>query len=329
MKNYIVFDLEWNQGSALTENPNIPFEILEIGAVKLDENKNIVDTFNEYIRPQVYKKMNFMTKQVIHMEMEELDDAEIFPHVVKRFLKWCGDDYIFCTWGNSDLTELQINMRYYGIDPLSDGPINYLDVQKLFSIAYSDGKSRRGLETAVDFMHIEKNDMFHRADSDAYYTAMILKKMARPDVEDYYSIDVFHRPKDAASEVHARFKTYSKYISREFASKQEAQKEPETILLRCYICGKVLKKAVPWFTLNNKHYYCVGKCEEHGLMRSKLRIKKCENGNIYLVKTVRTAVKEDIEVLKKREKKSKTQAAKLAAMEQKVRGRNRRKSKRK
>ena len=329
MSNYIIFDLEWNQGSALTENPNIPFEIIEIGAVKLDANKNIIDRFNEYVRPQVYKKMNFMTRQVIHMDLEELKEAEIFPHVVRRFLRWCGEDYIFCTWGNLDLTELQINMRYYGIDPLSDGPIKFLDVQKLFSLVYSDGKSRRALETAVDFMKIEKNDMFHRADSDAYYTAEILRKMNRPDVEGYYSIDVFHTPKDAKSEVHARFKTYSKYISREFESKQDAQKEPEVAVLRCYICGKALKKSVPWFTVNNKHYYSVGNCDEHGLMRAKLRLKKNEDGNLYVVKTVRNAVKEDIENLKKREKKSKAQAAKLAAMEQKTRGRSRRKSKRK
>ena len=274
MKKYIVFDLEWNQGSPLTENPNIPFEIVEIGAVKLDENKKIIDTFNEYVRPQVYKKMNFMTQQVIHLDMKELEGAEIFPHVVRRFLKWCGEDYIFCTWGNSDLTELQINMRYYGIDPLSDGPIAFLDVQKLFSLVYFDGKSRRALETAVDYMNIEKNDMFHRADSDAYYTAMILKQMNRPDVEDFYSIDVFHTPKDRESEIHAKFKSYSKYISREFESKADAQKEPEVSLLRCYLCNEIIRKTVPWFTLNSKHYYCVGKCAEHGYMRSKLRIRR-------------------------------------------------------
>ena len=37
--NYIVFDLEWNQCpyGKERENRRLPFEILEIGAVKLDE----------------------------------------------------------------------------------------------------------------------------------------------------------------------------------------------------------------------------------------------------------------------------------------------------
>ena len=35
--NYIVLDLEWNQAcNHEFENPRIPFEIIEIGAVKLN-----------------------------------------------------------------------------------------------------------------------------------------------------------------------------------------------------------------------------------------------------------------------------------------------------
>ena len=43
--NYIVFDLEWNQspGGKRWSNSRLPFEIIEIGAVKLNEKKEIVD----------------------------------------------------------------------------------------------------------------------------------------------------------------------------------------------------------------------------------------------------------------------------------------------
>ena len=43
--NYIVMDLEWNQsakGKQFSED-HFPFEIIQIGAVKLDENKNVQD----------------------------------------------------------------------------------------------------------------------------------------------------------------------------------------------------------------------------------------------------------------------------------------------
>ena len=39
--NYIVFDLEWNQspGGKRWSNSRLPFEIIEIGAVKLNERE--------------------------------------------------------------------------------------------------------------------------------------------------------------------------------------------------------------------------------------------------------------------------------------------------
>ena len=50
---YIVLDLEWNQSPTGKKNTvsEIPFEIIQIGAVKLDSNFNIIDEFNMNIRP--------------------------------------------------------------------------------------------------------------------------------------------------------------------------------------------------------------------------------------------------------------------------------------
>ena len=43
--NYIVFDLEWNQSNTGQEIKEIPFEIIEIGAVKLDEEFKLKGEF--------------------------------------------------------------------------------------------------------------------------------------------------------------------------------------------------------------------------------------------------------------------------------------------
>ena len=74
MKNYIIFDLEWNQSPRGREDSvaDFPFEIIEIGAVKLDENFQMVDEFHRLIRPQVYGQMHHMISEVTHMNMEEL-----------------------------------------------------------------------------------------------------------------------------------------------------------------------------------------------------------------------------------------------------------------
>ena len=115
--NYIIFDLEWNQSNCPEgEIKEIPFEIIEIGAVKLNSEKQIVDRFNELIHPRIYKEMHKITGNLLHLQMKELENGDEFVHVAKRFLTWCGDDVTFCTWGPIDLTQLQRNMAYYQID---------------------------------------------------------------------------------------------------------------------------------------------------------------------------------------------------------------------
>ena len=117
--NYIVLDLEWNQsadGKAYT-NSRIPFEIIQIGAVKLDENFSEISQFDRYIRPAVYTKLHDKVQEILNVTIEELTCiGHDFTDVANDFIRWCGDDYIFCTWGQTDLTELQRNFDYYNIE---------------------------------------------------------------------------------------------------------------------------------------------------------------------------------------------------------------------
>ena len=304
-RNFIVLDLEWNQGSALTENPDIPFEIIEIGAVKLNEEKEITGYFNRFIRPQVYKKMHFMTQKVIQIKMKDLEKEQTFVPVMMDFLEWCGENPVFCTWGSLDLTQLQFNMQYYGMKPLSEGPMEYLDIQKLFSLYFEDGKSRRALEHAVDKLELQKTDDFHRADNDAKYTAFIFQRIEDRDLEKRFSYDVFHKPVDKGHEVYTIFDDYSKYISREFDNKAVALRDKDVARCICYKCGHIAKRRINWFSLNNKHYYCLAYCKTHGFLRGKIRIKKVDNGKIYVVKTIKCIKREDVENLYVQDEKSK------------------------
>ena len=287
--NYIIFDLEWNQS-----NPNdlestvkeLPFEIIDIGAIKLNSDRYMLEEFNQLVKPQVYAKLHYITSKIIHLHMRDLMKGNPFPQVMSEFLEWCGDNYIFCTWGPMDLIELQRNMRYYFMTPLNDGPFRYLDVQKLFSIAYEDRKNRRTLESAIDFLKLPKDIPFHRAFSDAYYTAKILSVLPE-GVLDNYSYDTFILPQKRSDEIHVDFDTYHKYISVEFADRGEVLKDREVMSTRCYICGgeKNLKRKIKWFTSNSRHYYSVSYCPTHGYMKSKIRIKKTLDLGVYVIKT--------------------------------------------
>lgn len=299
--DYIVLDLEWNQSNTgeEAEVKDIPFEIIDIGAVKLNRGRSMTDEFNHLVKPTVYLHMHKITGKLIHLHMQDLQNGEPFPQVIEEFKVWCGQDYIFCTWGPLDLYELQRNIRYYGLKPLSNAPICFLDVQKLFSIAYEDGKSRRSLEYAIDYLHVEKDIPFHRAFSDAYYTAKIMALLPEEVLENY-SIDTFVLPKKREEEIHVLFHNYMKYISREFADKQQALEDKEVISTKCYLCRKNIRKKIRWFTPNGKHYYSVAVCPVHGFMKSKIRIRKSGNDNVYVVKTSKFISEEECAKLQKK-----------------------------
>lgn len=302
--NYIVLDLEWNQSKNDTEEvPALAFEIIEIGAVMLNDAYVMIHEFSRLVKPEVYHEMNQVTSRLVHLQMQELQRGAPFAEVAEDFLKWCGQgEYMFCTWGSMDLTELQRNMHFYNMTPLSDSPIPFLDVQKLFSLAYEDGKSRRGLEYAVDMLGIEKDIPFHRAFSDAYYTAKLLKNIAERhgEVLQYVSFDVFHLPGSRKQEIRVQFGSYAKYISREFETKEEALADGEVVSSKCYLCHRNLKKKVKWFTPNGRHYYCLAYCEKHGFLKAKIRVRKSEGGKIYIVKTTKLISQEDAAKLKNR-----------------------------
>lgn len=304
--NYIVLDLEWNQSSDGKEEESklLPFEIVEIGAIRLNSERQMVSEFSELIKPQVYHEMHHITRKLIHLQMDQLEHGRPFAEVAEQLFEWCGEDPVFCTWGAMDLTELQRNLSYYGMQTLADGPFPFLDVQKLFSIGFEDRKSRRSLEYAIDYLKIEKDIPFHRAFSDAYYTAKVLALLDQ-EVLRNYSYDVFHIPKDKQSEIHVQFDTYAKYISRGFADKAQAMEDRTVSSTKCYLCRRSLRRKIRWFTPNGKHYYCVSYCDRHGYMKSKVRMRKSEDKMVYVVKTEKFITEAEVEAIRDKQKKSK------------------------
>lgn len=287
--DYIIFDLEWNQcpeGKEF-ENKSLPFEILEIGAVKLDSEYREIGRFSERIRPVVYKAMHFRTQEILHIDLEMLADARSFPEVFHDFLAWCGSPVHFCTWGPLDLFELQRNLSYHGMTNPFRKTLRYYDIQKIFSIVYADRKTRRSLEYAADFLQIVKDMPFHNAINDAVYTAEILKQIPSETVLKNYSFDYYQNPQNRKEEIYAVFDSYSRFISREFSSKSQAMKDWKVTSTRCYLCQKNARRKIRWFSSGNNNYFSLSCCEEHGWLMGKIHIKKTLNGKYFCIRTLK------------------------------------------
>lgn len=301
--DYIIIDLEWNQcplGRNLGER-KLPFEIIEIGAVKLDENRRFKGKFHSLVKPQVYKELHPKTWEIIHIDREELEKGECFETVIRDFLDWCGKEYAFGTWGPMDLTELQRNMDYFGITGVFEKPFFYWDIQKLFSLETEGYKNPHTLEYAVDYYEFKQKAEFHRALADAEYTAQVFQEISESIVKRYFSIDYYHNPKTKKEEVYVDYGTYTKFISKEYETREEALKDRRIQRLGCCRCGRTIRKRISWFSNSmKKNYYCMGYCEEHGYIKGRIRIHKTKEGKAFVVKIVSLTSKQGAEELQER-----------------------------
>ena len=178
--NYIVLDLEFNQsfpfksGKKVEPNPECPFEIIQIGAVKLNDNFEQVDSFDAMIRPQIYPRLHPFVEKITGIRAEMLADKPDFRSAYEGFLKFIGDGpAILCTWGADDIKSLFRNILFYDLDAnaLTD---QYLNVQP-FAAEYLHHEAGKaiGLKNAVEALGIPEGETFHNALNDAAYTAKI------------------------------------------------------------------------------------------------------------------------------------------------------------
>ena len=301
----IVVDLEWNQSSTGREPSvaKLPFEIIEIGAIKLNNDYEMIGEFSQLIKPIVYPRLYHITSKLIHIQMEDLARGGRFTDVVRDFNHWCGEDAVICTWGPSDVTELQRNLKFFDMPLINDGPVEYIDVQKIYALAYEkDTHTRLSLAHAVDAIGIEKDIPFHRAFSDAYYTAKVLAKVAKehPEVLKFVSYDVTFPPKTKEDEVFKDFGTYSKQITRVFKDREIALRDKGVMSIVCTKCNKPIKKRIGWFSPNGKQYVSAGFCDEHGLIKNRVRIQKYDDDSVCVIKIVKPIENEGLLKLQER-----------------------------
>lgn len=302
--NYIVIDLEWNQSYSgqYYENPRIPFEIIEIGATKLDSKFNIIDTYGSIIKPRIYRKLHSKIKEILNYDEAFLKTGRPFDVVYREFIKWCGDEeYIFCTWGSLDLTYLQQNMDYYYLKNFNY-PLKYYNLQEIYANNHYDDKFQTpSLEKAVLELKIPIDEPFHSAKNDAYYTALVFQKMNRKKLSDCYSIDYYHHPTCEEEEILSRHINYTEFISATYEDKKSAMDDKKINSLRCYKCNRKLPKKIKWFVNNSNTQLCIGKCWSHGLVCGKVRFKNAKNGEIFVIKTEEKINKKEFEKIRNRQ----------------------------
>jgi len=176
--NYIVFDLEFNMFFKFKEgdlaNPELKNEIIQIGAVKLNEALETISSFDLIIKPVIYRRMNPYVKRKTNINTSRVVQGTPFLKAIESFHSWAGDDSVLCSWGHDDILALRDNCLFFGFGALTFD--KFINIQQIYMKHRSLSK-QPSLESAVEDLEIEVSTPFHDALSDASYTAIIFRKV--------------------------------------------------------------------------------------------------------------------------------------------------------
>ncbi|MBP1756773.1 MAG: polymerase [Firmicutes bacterium] len=199
---YIIFDLEFNQdlnslhiSEALKQV--CPFEIIQIGAIKIDSKLNAIATFNRYVKPSIYQQVNSFVSELTGITTTRLSHENTFPEVFRDFMLFTGEDCVFCTWGMSDMKELYRNVIFHELNQ-KELPEMVINLQPEASIYLKQSRNKLiNLQAAVDALSIATPYQFHNALYDAYYTAQLFKKISGETLQPVKYIPDFHKVRPA------------------------------------------------------------------------------------------------------------------------------------
>jgi inhibitor of KinA sporulation pathway (predicted exonuclease) len=268
--HYIVFDLEWNIAGRVNKvDPEtlaaLPFEIIEIGAVKLDENFKLVSKYSNMVRPKIYPILSGHIAAVTKRFQQSMKFGLSFTQAAVDFQKWCGEDAILCTWSESDSSVFKSNLRYHGLP--DDLPKRCLDVQHLFDELVEQSGMQRSIEYAVDFLRLPKSQPFHQAVNDAWYTGAILQQVASIASQE-----------QAINDLHVLY-AYDPNLNRSYrqtldvvGSHDDALVVLQQEMLSCPACGGPLQRLADWDRQGSKALAAFS-CPEHGRINGKARFR--------------------------------------------------------
>lgn len=201
--NYIVFDMEFNQDFATDrdkeeEKPPFSFEIIQIGAVKLDSKFHTIATFNRYVKPTIYPIISPFITELTGITTQQLVSEEFLPSVYDDFINFIDDpNATLCSWGKTDMKELYRFANHFVL-PKERLPKLFLDIQPYASMHLKKPKKMLlKLQFVIESLKLPLQRPFHNALQDALYAADILKAIHTPAM-----IPIVYHP----TLIHAKFK---------------------------------------------------------------------------------------------------------------------------
>lgn len=291
--NYIILDMEWNQALSKAAAVRLPIvlngEIIQIGAVKTDENFELIDRIKLNVRPKFYKKMNPYVEEITGISSIDLTCGESFPQAFRRFSAWCGESFRFITWGFDDIGILSDNLKLHGLDDTFGR--NYINLQLIFNRQTNARQLQCSLSSAAEKLGIPIDVQVHDAANDAYLTYEICKKLDMAlGIAEYTELS------SGISE------PIFKDTVRNVADCKTMFRDRRVSDIKCPECGKRLIFA-EWLFSNGRNCKTVTECGCKRLFSVKLKASYVSEGNFTVVRSVYAATEDEKKAFEEKLKK--------------------------
>ncbi len=304
--HYIVLDMEWNQpwpGSPSAKRVlpvSIRGEIIQIGAIRMNEDQLIEDEFQVLILPKYYKRLNRRVSKLTGIKESRLQAEGVpFKEAMEQFRAWCGDDIVFLTWGFDDIAILRENLQLHGME--SGWVDRWYNAQMIFNAQTDGSNSQKALKTAMEIFEIEPVLPAHDALGDAYHTALICAMLKlQQGMEEYGRALKSHENGFHGAELPG---CISRKVFHDYADKKEAlgaMSGPENLCPHC----QAQMEGTRWFAQPGKRYMDLARCPEHGQFLIRVRLSDQEDGTVRVSRLTYEATSEAAEAYARRAEKA-------------------------
>ena len=175
--NYLVVDFEFTFYKRPVGRPRAFFaEIIEIGAVKLDENLNECGKLQNFVKPHFFPKHAKDAMDFCMITDADMKKAITFPAMLENMsAMYEAGNTLFVAWGDSDYKVLAEGCSRHKLEnPVLQA--DYLDLAEAYKL-WRGEENTPGLKTAIIEMEVTADGLAHTAFDDAYNTGKVLAKM--------------------------------------------------------------------------------------------------------------------------------------------------------
>lgn len=179
---HIVVDLEMNNISSKSEARNVcSMEVIEIGAVMLDDKLQEISSFRTYIKPEYNTSIVSKITRLTGITNEMVENAPRFSEAFKMFTNWClgtGDEIKIYAWSDNDYNQVskELVLKKYSVSDEEKQIIEneWTDFQQEFDM-HLGFERQISLKLALDMAGIDFSGREHDALDDARNTAELLQ----------------------------------------------------------------------------------------------------------------------------------------------------------